>query len=442
MKHMKRFSFFIVFGILIYCYLGISMNYQEKFKVLEDKLDNKTAVLLDNSMDPLVLAQIMVNNSYVPTQPDADFIAQFLKGILQTEEPPQAIMELAKRDWQIPAGDISPSTPSLMKRLEETRHQTGWNEYMDTLYCQQLPSVTEVGEGDGADMTVKVKNPVPMKGLPKWKQQWLKAMKRTDTPAEGVLVRLCRVSKGEGTHSLATPIAYAMTDTEGSVTFKGLAPDSSYSVLPIQKDMTFGAEKGTRLGNWGAQMEKEETVYEFLSYPLKLRVLTSQNLVAMRDGGLVVVRTPENFKKQLTNRFICFMGVWLLLFIIGNVGKLRMDNLLAAVLMLISGLGMMLMFGFNDPMTQRVLGDEMSIGYIIGVIFMVAAMCMDFKRFFQNYYWVPFDFTMRCWDGVVWVARHIGLVWCFRKAGNGLYRLIKPVLNPAINPNPQTRGER
>ena len=437
---MKKLSFLIVFAVMICCYLGLVFNNQERFDGLEKQYKEKTAVNLDSEMKKEVLSRILLNNGYVPTEEDADFIAAFLEGKLAKQEAPEALFDLKMRKWQIPAALVDTSgTPSLKTRLDEIRLQTGWTDGVDSLYRVGFPSVVEIGEGKSEEMVVTVKDPVPTDGMGRVKKAWMKMWKTDKVPAEGVLVRLNRIGRVDNGYKKtieATTIAYGMTDKNGQVRFRGLAPDSSYSVLPVMQNMTYGAEKGTYLGSWGAQMEEDRTEYGFVSYPLHVKMFTDMKLVAMRDDGLVTVRTPKQFEDMLTNYLMMFLAGWILLFIIGNTGGRKMDNLLGAGIMLISGLSMMLMFGINDPITGKVLGEEMGQGCIWGLGVMIIMMFVDFKKFFQNNYKIKFDVFMLCWNGIVKFLNFMGM--------RRLLRNVKPKISKALTPvqNPQTGPEK
>ena len=56
------------------------------------------------------------------------------------------------------------------------------------------------------------------------------------------------------------------------------------------------------------------------------------------------------------------------MFLLGNTCGRRMDNGLAALLMGMSGLGMMLQFAINDALTGRLLGLQAAQGAIAGAV--------------------------------------------------------------------------
>jgi len=426
---MKKLSFIAAWLVLLACFFALNMNNAERFRTVADKY-GKSAVNLDKEANKGLLAKILENNGYVANDADARFIADFLITKLANdsapEKKPEAILELQKRKWQVPAQIIErKGTDSFRKRLAQLRLQTGWSAEVDSLYdTYQVPNVLDIQEGETDEMKVYVYDPIPEKEL-----EWYhKAMKKTRRPAKGVVVRLKKY-RWNGTAVEYETMGYAKTDSLGKAVFRGLAADSSYSVLPIAEDMSFGSEKGTYLGTWGKQLDKEKNVYEFLSAPLTVRLFQTQKLINMRDDGVVTVRTPDEFNGVITRYMIYFLVGWILVFMVGQVRGRRMDILLATSLMLCSGLSTLLMFAINDPLTERVLGYEMGQAAVIGVGIVIFLMCVNMKKFYQDRSWVKFDIFMWIVKGL---AKGIGAVLGFF----GGWRLQK-IVSRKWNENPK-----
>lgn len=416
---MKKLLFWAGWLVLIACFFALILNNKDKFNRIEEQY-GVSAVNLDKNVNKSVLAQVLDNNSYVDSKEDAEFLAEFMAGKLANDTIPQSILELKTRKWQIPTAYIEEKgTPSLRKRLDEVRAASGWSADIDSLYrTSGIVSVAETGEGEDGQMTVVVKEPVPDEELA-W---WMKLAGKKNRPSEGVVVRLQKYSR-EGDVVEAAPIAYACTDNDGRVVFKGLSPDNSYSVLPIRKDISYGSEKGTYRGTLAEHVKEGETVFEFTAMPMKVRMFQNQKLVNMRDGGVVTVRTPAQFNDTMTNYMICFLVGWLVLFIIGNHKK-SMDSILAVCIMMGSGLSMLLMFGINDPLTERVYGYEMAEGSILGVGVIILMMLVNIKKFFKGKSFIKFDVPRWMWNFFClnyltdWMGRKSGwLRKCFEVLG-------------------------
>lgn len=387
---MKKMLFIAAWLGLLTCFFAWLTDYEERFAQIESRY-GKAAVNLNGKTDRNLLATVLANNNYAENDEDARFIADFLVDRLTDDrqpEIPEAVLDLQKRKWQIPAEHIEQEgTPSFRKRLDEVRRQTGWSKAIDSLYHKRyIPSSIDIYEGTEPAMKVYVYEPVPDEQL----NIWRKFTGKRRTPVKGVVVRLQRLTLKDS-QVTSVPVGYACTDAEGKVVFRGLAADHSYSVLPVSEKYSYGNEKGTFLGTWEQHVQKDKRVYEFLAAPMTVRPFSTAQLVDMRDDGAVTVRTPQEFKDAVTRYMTAFLVAWMLVFIAGNVRGRRMDPILATAIMLCSGLSMLLMFGINDPLTERVLGYEMAQAAIAGAVIIFLLMSVDFKRFFRNRYWMKFD---------------------------------------------------
>lgn len=389
MKNMKKITFFLAFAILIACFLGLNGNKKEGFKKVMSQYNDKITVNLDKELKPKHLSAVLANNGYVSSKEDADFLAQFITDKLANDTVPQAISDFNKRMWQIPRDQIlSKGTETFRTRLDNAEKNAGWTTHIDSLYQNgRLPSNVTVGEGRSKSMTVKVMDPLP----DSLQTIWDKITRTKTAPSEGVVVQLKQYVRDESNTPSEKVIAFAMTDAAGKVSFDGLEADSSYSVLPIKQGFTYGSEKGTYLGNWGEMIADGQTTFSFTASPVKIRAFNSQTIRNIRQDGTITVRTPQTYSDALSTYMIIFLAVWLLLFAVGNTGSRRMDNLLAAGMMLITGLSMLLMFSINDPLTERVLGYEMGQGCIIGAVITFCMLFLDVRKFYQNGYVIKFD---------------------------------------------------
>ena len=393
---MKKIPFFAAWLILIGCFIALNLNNQSRFEKLTGTKDevgryrDKTAVNLDADLNTADLAHILELNGYVGTKADADYVARFITGRIAEGHIPEAIFDFKKSEWAVPADKIDEDSPeSFRVRLQEERVKTGWTPEIDSLYYKDsIPSEVQVGEGTDGVMTVTVKDPKPDEEI----TFFHKAFKLDrHNPAPGVIVRLQKIMRGNRDTIQTAVLAYARTDSLGEATFSGLSAESSYSVLPIKDGYSYGYEKGTYRGTWGDQVDNDETKYDFVSRPLAVKLFHNQTLTNMRDAEVVTVRTPDDFSNGMAGYMAVFLVVWMIVFVIGNSGGRKMDNLMAAVIMLLSGLGMLLMYGINNPLTEKVLGTEMAEGCIFGTVLIGAILFGNMRSFFYNKTWVKFE---------------------------------------------------
>lgn len=418
-------------AVLLGCFLWLVDNYRKGFDSVEQRYTatDAFAVNLDNSLSKDRLARFLDNNNYVDNPQDADFIAGFLTAKLRGDTVPEALTDLNRRIWQLPARLIEQSgTPTYRARLDEARAQLGWNSLTERLAASDsIGSSADGGHGGNAVMTVEVYDPKPES-----KTGFLdRLLKHTRIPSPGVLVQLRHHHLDADSVPATVTIAYARTGSDGRAVFTGLHRDSSYSVLPVRQGYSYGAAKGTYLGTLGEHVDRGRNGLSFLSSEHRLRIFPTDKLRTIREDGLMTVRTPDSFRNTITLYFLGFLLCWLVLLAAGNMRGRQMDCKLAAFLMLLTGLGMLFMFGINDPLTERLLGVETGKGAIGGVIVMAGLMCLDITRFFQGGYRIPFDLPKVIIVSIVTLPFRVldfiglGRLWDSlhaRLSGNPIYR--------------------
>lgn len=230
---------------------------------------------MDRQTSVRLLSDLLYRHQYVESDSDARFVATFLCSRLAGGHQPEAILDLKKRDWQIPASYIdSIGTAAFRHRLSQSRMALGQAEegFLSLTPDRQTP-VLQLNKGTGK-LTAKV-------------------IDRSSKQAmQGVWVRLDR----HGLDSIGRPDytveGYACTDADGTATFQGLDLQGSYSLLPVHPGHEFGLPNGTV----GCTLQElDGTQFLFQALPHSLRPFTGEALQRMRDDGCILVRSPEEF---------------------------------------------------------------------------------------------------------------------------------------------------
>lgn len=385
---MKKLLFLIVAVVMAGCYMALDSNHAEDFWQVESAYLDSSAVNLDAGLSTGALARVLVQGGYAPSDEDALFISSFLVSRLQADSVPASVFTLGTRPWQVPATVVaSCGTPHFRELLAQDRLLTGW-----TPEAQAAEAVTAGSTFCLSDTLAGVIDVLVQHTLPADSLQALRRFFRLDrVPAPGILVRLDTHWFGTSGTPMSRTLGYARTDWAGRVQFAGLDPDASYSVLPVHPDMTFGRALGTLSGSLSATDRDSRVSYTFTSRTRSLRLFTPDTLRRMRDDSLVTVRTPAAFRSTLTACCGLYLLLWVVVFWLGNSFGRHMDNLLAAVLMLLPALGMLLMFGAGNPVTDSLLGYQTAQGAIVGTFLVGAVMLVDWLHLFRGGYRVPFD---------------------------------------------------
>lgn len=362
-----------VAGILILLLIGMHQNLVNRFETIENKLQEGKVICLDKNVKTEKLADLLYQNKYAETLADARFIAEFMQKKLANDTIPEAIQDLNKRIWQVPATLIEQNgSEGFRKRLVQSREALGINETVAELYKNdQLPTTTKqevVGNGYLV-ARVLIRNEEGKK-----------------LPMPGTFVRLDRHRMDSIGQVESVTLAYTRTDNEGKAQFEGLDPEDSYSLLPICKDYEFGSAQGTVDCKLADLKKEKEKVFVFTAQEHRIRLFDAITLQNIRNDQTLCVRTPKAFLQTLDLYFLGFLIAWIIVFALAYLRGGKPNILLASFLMAITGLSFLFMFGINDPLTERMLGKENAQGIIVGVACIAILQRVNIIKRFQSQY--------------------------------------------------------
>lgn len=368
----KRFLVPIFFAVvLVSLFVAMNANYNERFAPVQKDLHASKTIVLNKEVSVVKLAELFHQHLYVESDSDAQVIAAFIRNRFNEGDKLDGIQDLNKRRWQMSASYIdSVGAPSLRRRLALSRADLGQEEpgFLSHSSNQQSSSL-HLKEGDGT-MSAQVREAGSKK------------------PMQGVLVRIDRHDLDSIGHPEFSVMGYACTDDDGIAVFDGLDMRASYSLLPVCQGYEFGLPNGTVGCVLG---DLKNTAFSFMGRPHTIRLFTNESLQRMREDGRILVRAPDEFLYTLNVLFMAFMLVWCLVFILGHIRNGKLDDVMAGLLMMITGCSFLVMFGINDPLTEPLLGKHMSVGICIGVLGVAFLQLFNVQRFFQNRYKLHFE---------------------------------------------------
>ena len=371
----------VVGSFLIALLVGMHQNLADRFGTMENKLREGTIICLDKNIKPGKLADLLYLNKYSKTYEDACFIAEFMQRKLANDTIPEALQDLSKRIWQVPATLIEQKgSEGFRQKLAQSREALGMNETVAEFYKKDQLSATVRLEGEKKGYLIA--------------KIFIRNEEDKRQPMVGTLVRLDRHRIDSIGQLESITLAYARTDNEGKARFEGLDPEGSYSLLPVCKNYEFGSAQGT-VGCKLADLDKEkEKIFTFTAQEHRIRLFDVGTLQRIREDQTLCVRTPEEFLQTLDMYFLGFLIAWFAVFALANLRGGRPNILLASLLMAITGLSFLFMFGINDPLTERMLGKENAQGILIGVVGIALLQRINIIKRFQSRY--GFDWFKSC----------------------------------------------
>lgn len=403
---MKKHLFIISTFIVVIFFVKLLSNYSERFEEVENNylLKPKSAINLVQGISCKELSEVLCNHNYIPSKEDADFISKFISQKLEDGHNLLTLYDLNKRIWQMPVSFIDSIGSSTFKeKVKKSKESIG----IDTVFYEKKnkqlsntivvePDLTQCGS-----ITVTV--------LEK-KEKQHPFEKGTKTCAD-IVVRLSEqyVDSLDSNCSKRRTIAYLKTDKNGQVSFKGLNPNLSYSVLPIKEGFEYGTPKGTIGGNLAVSINKQRSLKDkllgrnkntllcsFTQQEHKIRIFDALTLKQIKEDQALTIRSPKEFKNLLVKYVVLFFASWWGLWLVCRVRKRPLNDIILSILMTLTGLCLLTMFSLNDPLTDKLLGGDMAQGIIAGIIIIAILHNVNFKKLYQNQAIIGFDVPLEC----------------------------------------------
>ena len=388
---MKKYSLVISTILLVVLFLKLLSNYAERFDDVE-----KNSANLVKGISYSELSDVLQNHNYISDEDDADFVSKFISQKLKDGQRLPTLYDLNKRIWQIPVSIIdSIGTNTYKIKADSSKVSIGNDIIFKGLDIQSLKSEECIDSTKHGIINVSVIEEIEDSGETR--------------KCANVVVRLSEQYLDSLNNSKRRTIAYLKTNEQGKVSFRGLNPNLSYSVLPIKDGFEYGTSKGTIGGNLSVAIDNQRDLMDklfrrnkntlncsFTQHEHKIRIFDALTLKQIKEEQALTIRSPKEFKNILVKYVVLFFASWWGLWLIGRVRKKPLDNTILSILMTLTGLCLLTMFSLNDPLTDKLLGMDMAQGIIAGVILIAILMNVNIKKLYQNQSLIDFDIPLEC----------------------------------------------
>lgn len=390
---MKKYSLIISTILLVALFIKLLSNYSERFDEVENNYltTPKSAVNLVKSTSYNDLADVLHNHNHITSKDDADFVSKFISQKLEEGQSLSTLYDLNKRIWQIPVSLIdSIGSSGYKKKADSSKVSIGIDKEFLKKDISNLQSISDtLYTNQHGVINVSVKEAI-------------ENSKETRKCAN-VVVRLSEqyIDSLDNYKSKRRTIAYLKTNDKGEVSFIGLNPNLSYSVLPIKDGFEYGTSKGTIGGNL-AQYDNATLKCSFTQQEHKIRIFDAQTLKQIKEDKTLTIRSPKEFKNILVKYVVLFFAAWWGLWIVCKIRRKPLNETILAILMSLTGLCLLTMFSLNDPLTDKLLGADMAQGIIAGVVLIAILLNVNFKKLYQNQALIDFDVPLEC---IKWIFK-------------------------------------
>ena len=406
---MKKYLNILSTLLVIVLFIKLYLNYSERFDDVEKhyKDKEKSAINVEKGISYNDLSDVLHNHNYIANKDDADFVSKFITQKLEDGQSLLTLYDLNKRIWQMPVSLIDNIDSSAYKeKVDTSKVSIGIDDEFRKIDVSNLQSISDtLYPNQHGVINVSVKEAI-------------ENSKETRGCAN-VVVRLSEqsiyIDSLDNYKSKRRTIAYLKTNDKGEVSFNGLDPNLSYSVLPIKDGFEYGTSKGTIGGNLSVAINKQRSLKDkllgrnkntlicsFTQQEHKIRIFDAQTLKQIKEDKTLTIRSPKEFKNILVKYVVLFFAAWWGLWLVCKVRRNPINETILAILMSLTGLCLLTMFSLNDPLTDKLLGADMAQGIIAGVVLIAILLNVNFKKLYQNQALIDFDIPLEC---IKWIFK-------------------------------------
>lgn len=389
------YAFCLVSVVLILGAITLNYNLSPLFGSIDKHIENGETIVMNGSIDASRLEQLLIEGGYIKDPQDAHFISQWYKEKIESGEPLENLGAINSKRFRIPADTIKlfggeELNSKLYIELEQLGQDSVWRSIdtssLNSVFGAKSDSTSlikvYVGEASqGKILGIIPKKPEDVSGVPvRITEHWT----NKNVPSKNL-----SVSHGSKT------IGFAVTDEDGMVFFY-VPKGHSYSVLPIKEGYQFGQEQGTVKG----PLVKDLDLIKFSQEKHKLRPFRSGTYAQLKKDNALISRSPAEFRNALVSDIVIFIGCWLTVFVVTGFMDKRQgqttDSLLLISLMVLSGMGLLTLYGQMLPLSDIFNAHKMvnvfscslnnfSGGIIIGCALLLLLSAINYLKLFQRY---------------------------------------------------------
>lgn len=394
-KRNTIYAFCLVSIVLILGAISLNYNLSPLFNSIDKQIEEGQTIVMNGTIDATKLEALLLDGGYVSDSQDAHFISQWYKKKIEKGEHLENLGAINAKRFRIPADTIRQFGGEELKgrltaELEELGQDSVW----------KAVSVSSIGSvyGQKSDSTALIRVFVGEKP----EEKTLGILQKKPKAVDGVVVRITEHWTNEAIPSENLPVShssktigFAVTDENGLATFY-VPKGHFYSVLPIKDGFQYGQEQGTIDG----PLEKDLDLKKFSQEKHKLRPLRPGTYAQLKKDKALISRSPAEFKNALASDIAIFIGCWLIVFVFTGIMDRRhgqqTDSLLLLTLMILSGMGLLALYGQMMPLSDIFNAHKMvdvlsfnlnnfSGGIVIGCTLLLLLSCVNYLKLFQRY---------------------------------------------------------
>jgi cell division protein FtsW (lipid II flippase)/cell division protein FtsI/penicillin-binding protein 2 len=358
--------------LMLVLFLKLYWTLQPSLEAVEASMNTRSAIRLEPGVQHTALKKILYQGNYFSDPRDVDLLADSLAAKLRTIRTIDNLGALNKNSFSI---SVDPEWNPLIGgaefqgRLQASRQRLGFDSVLyrkELSHPQQFSSSASVGKGK-LEISGQVFN--------------------LDEPMSSVLIQLREHIAAVNDEDLIQREFYVRTDKQGKFSFTGLQEDSGYSIVPLKPGYEFGGRQGA------AQLQSNRS-FKFTARPHMIRLIGPIVYAQIKEDGLLMVRTPEEFRSLYWIIVATFLLSFFVVNIIFQVRKITPDGFILPILLLLSGISILMLFCIQDPLADTLLAAQALQGVIVGLAGFTMFSMISIGKFYSRW-WFDWLFNFK-----------------------------------------------
>lgn len=370
-------------------FMSLYKNLRPRLNQIQNHIEDKLTLVLDQNLNKDDLAALLYDGGYINDRKDAGVISDWITRQIRQYGKLPNLGALNQSYMKMPAlTALSEGGSGLRHRVESDLYNLGidsdWQQATDDGLKSEFgnpfdPGLIRISIGNASvSDTTKINNiPVRIK-------EYVYETNITSSSKESAIKETCLVEK---------TIGYCKTDSCGKAIVH-LPKGRSYSVVPINRGFQYGREQGTSNGTLDAPLDlhftqRQHTIAPFDPYTYRM----------LKNDKALIVRTPSEFTDSLFFATAIYIFGWLALMVFcfhrDNRLHTRSDYLLLNILMAISGIGLLGIFGMMDPLTDKANGAIMANALLISLFTIGIVSSINFAKLYGRKWFDPVSSIVR-----------------------------------------------
>ncbi|MDQ3279014.1 MAG: FtsW/RodA/SpoVE family cell cycle protein, partial [Bacteroidota bacterium] len=377
-RNIERVFLLSIGAVLLYLFIQLYAVLEKDFKEVPKRLADGSLINLNSPNTADNLAALLQKGFYFEDRRDIALIRSVAAQGFNSFKEIDNVGELNKRAFELTSEDAyTKGGESFRKRAKLSRVLIGFSGNDSLRFNAEkkapppLPALVDVGLGQHkisgqvqtgeespvSGVLVRLQMIIPQDSV---YSESVQDEGRTVRQVTATLQKVYRVDSFN--HSqLISLAAYARTDGEGKVSFKGLPDNRAYEVIPLQPGYQFGYSQGL-------EELKEDRSFTFTREPHTIKLFSTRDFNNLRKEKALIVRTPAEVTQWYWTLVIVFFATFLLLHFFLSWRFQHADQLILPILMLLTGISFLTLLSLQDPLRDRFFGKSTLFYFVGGMV--------------------------------------------------------------------------